>query len=274
MAKPESSRIALGIAYDGAPWRGWQTQPGGQTVQDKLEKALSSFLDEPVSTICAGRTDTGVHALEQVVHLDTDKQRRMESWVRGVNAFLPPSIRVQWAKPVSSEFHARYSAVARTYIYLLRSHRVASPMLHAKVGWTHQALSLEGMQAAAELLLGQHDFSAFRSSECQAASPVRRLERLHIQQSGEFFVFTFIANAFLHHMVRNLMGALVYVGLGKHRPEWVGELLQQCDRRLSPPTFSAAGLYLARAHYPAHFDLPSLSAEEALKTHMGISLPA
>jgi len=274
MADSGSSRIALGVSYDGAPWQGWQTQPGGRTVQDKLEAALSSFLDEPVTTVCAGRTDTGVHALEQVVHLDTSRQRRSESWVRGVNANLPPSIRVQWAKPVSCEFHARYSAVARTYIYLLRSHRVASPILHAKVGWTHQALQLEKMQAAARLLLGEHDFSAFRSSECQAASPVRRLEHLHIEQAGEFFIFTFIANAFLHHMVRNLMGALVYVGTGKHDPEWISELVQQRDRRLSPPTFAAAGLYLARAHYPAHFDLPSLEAKEALRSHLGILLPA
>src|SRR5690606_16965076 len=168
-------RVALGIAYDGAPWQGWQTQPGGRTIQDTLESALASFLTHPVATICAGRTDTGVHALEQVIHVDTQVERRLESWVRGVNAHLPPSIRVQWAHVVGSEFHARFSATSRSYIYLLRSHRIASPILHGKVAWTHRSLDVERMQQAAAHLLGEHDFSAFRSSECQAASPVRRL---------------------------------------------------------------------------------------------------
>ncbi|MFT0851035.1 tRNA pseudouridine(38-40) synthase TruA [Achromobacter sp. F4_2707] len=266
------ARIALGLAYDGAPWQGWQTQPGGRTVQDRLEAALASFLAQPVSTICAGRTDTGVHALEQVVHLDAPVERRMESWVRGVNASLPPSIRVQWACPVGDDFHARFSAHARSYVYLLRAHRVASPILHGKTGWIHRPLNLEHMRQAAAYLLGEHDFSAFRSSECQAASPVRLLERLDITQHGEFFVFSFRANAFLHHMVRNLMGALVEVGKGKYEPSWMAELLAQRDRRKGPATFSAAGLYLARAHYPESYGLPSLSESEALLSHLGIQL--
>src|SRR5690606_6313974 len=160
------TRIALGLAYDGAPWQGWQTQPGGRTVQDRLEAALASFLVQPVGTICAGRTDTGVHALEQVVHLDSPVQRRMESWVRGLNALLPASIRVQWACEVSAAFHARFSAQSRCYFYLLRSHRVPSPILQGKVGWTHHPLELQSMKEAAGYLLGEHDFSAFRSSEC------------------------------------------------------------------------------------------------------------
>src|SRR5690606_25616153 len=265
-------RIALGLAYDGASWNGWQTQPGGRTVQDRLEAALATFLNHPVATICAGRTDTGVHALEQVVHIDTSAERRLESWVRGVNAMLPPSIRVQWARAVDADFHARYSATARSYVYLLRSHRVASPILHGKVGWTHRPLELDAMRRAASLLCGEHDFSAFRSSECQAASPVRTLEALTISQSGDFFLFTFKANAFLHHMVRNLMGALVEVGRGKAPPEWTTELLSHRDRRLAPPTFSAAGLYLARADYPNRYGLPSLPVREALHSHLGISL--
>lgn len=267
------TRIALGLSYDGAPWQGWQTQPGGCTVQDKLEAALESFLVRKVDTICAGRTDTGVHALEQVVHLDTPVERRMESWVRGLNALLPASIRVQWACRVGDGFHARFSAQARSYIYLLRSNRVASPILHGKVGWTHYPLELEPMRAAAHLLLGQHDFSAFRSSECQAASPIRTLERLEIFKQGDFFLFTFRANAFLHHMVRNLMGALVEVGRGKYPAEWVSDLLVQGDRRKSAATFSPAGLYLARADYPAEFELPSVPEAQSLLSHLGIDAP-
>ena len=264
------ARIALGLAYDGAPWLGWQTQPGGRTVQDQLEAALASFLVCKVDTICAGRTDTGVHAFEQVVHLDSPVERRMESWVRGLNALLPPSIRVQWACAVAEHFHARFSAQARSYFYLLRAHRVASPILHGKVGWTHYPLSLEPMREAACLLLGEHDFSAFRSSECQAASPVRHLRRLDIVASGDFFLFFFEANAFLHHMVRNLMGALVEVGKGGVAPDHMAFLLSQRDRRLAPPTFQAAGLYLARADYPERFGLPSQPVEALLATHLGL----
>lgn len=266
-------RIALGLAYDGSAWHGWQTQPGGRTVQDRLESALSSFLARPAATICAGRTDTGVHALDQVVHIDTPVERRQESWVRGVNALLPSSIRVQWATMVDADFHARFSAGSRSYIYLLRCNRIASPILHGKVGWIHRPLDLDPMREAAALLVGEHDFSAFRSSECQAASPVRTLQRLDIVQMGDFFVFTFQANAFLHHMVRNLMGALVETGRGGQEPGWVTTLLGQRDRRLAPPTFAAAGLYLARADYPERYQLPSLSVAEGLLTHLGISLP-
>lgn len=265
-------RIALGLAYDGAPWLGWQTQPGGRTVQDRLEAALEAFLTTPVATICAGRTDTGVHALEQVVHLDTAVERRMESWVRGVNAFLPASIRIQWAHPVTDDFHARFSATARSYVYLLRSHRVASPILHGKIGWVHRPLDLQRMQEAATYLVGEHDFSAFRAAECQAASPVRRLEQLSVGQLGDFFVFTFTANAFLQHMVRNLMGALLEVGKGMRSPDWMAELLAMKDRRLAPATFSGAGLYLAKAQYPARFGLPSLPLAQALESHLGLRL--
>ncbi len=265
------ARIALGIAYDGAPWRGWQTQPGGRTIQDTLEAALASFLAHPVATVCAGRTDTGVHALEQVVHLDTPAERRMESWVRGLNALMPASIRVQWAHTVPAEFHARYGATSRNYVYLLRSHRVASPILHNKVGWIHRPLDIDLMRAATQRLTGEHDFSAFRSSECQAASPVRNLLRLDIQQAGDFFLFRFRANAFLHHMVRNLMGALVEVGKGGIPPERMTDLLLERDRRKAPATFSAAGLYLARAEYPSQFCLPSRAVDESLSSHLGLN---
>lgn len=266
-------RIALGVAYDGSFWQGWQTQPGGRTVQDKLESALNQFLAQSVGTICAGRTDTGVHGLCQVVHIDTAVQRRPESWVRGLNALLPDSIAVQWAQAVPDTFHARFSAMSRTYLYLVRNSRVRSPLLHGRVGWVYHALNLESMRDAAQRLLGEHDFSCFRSSQCQAASPVRTLQSLQVEQYGEFFLFTFKANAFLHHMVRNLMGALLYVGQGKQPSSWMTELLAQRDRRLAAPTFAPDGLYLARADYPAEFNLPTVSAEKAIFSHLGFGPP-
>lgn len=261
-------RMVLGLAYDGAPWQGWQTQPSGRTVQDTLEAALGRFLASPTPTVCAGRTDTGVHALEQIVHIDISAKREPESWVRGLNALLPSSIAVQWAKPVSEEFHARFSAVSRTYVYIIRQARVRSPLTHDRVGWVFRPLRLEPMRLAAARLLGEHDFSAFRSSQCQAASPVRTLQALDIVQQDELFVFVFKANAFLHHMVRNLVGSLLYVGQGRQAVEWVDTLLSQRDRRLSAPTFSPAGLYLAGVEYPAQFDLPRVDLNELLTRHM------
>ncbi|MBV6272185.1 tRNA pseudouridine(38-40) synthase TruA [Alcaligenaceae bacterium CGII-47] len=267
------SRIALGIAYDGAPWHGWQTQPDGLTVQDTLEKALATFLNQDkAATICAGRTDTGVHALQQVIHLDTAAQRRDESWVRGLNALLPSSIAVRWVRTVPLDFHARYGAQARTYFYLLRCARVRSPHLAGRVGWCYHELNIGLMREAARLFLGEHDFSAFRSAQCQAASPVRTLQRLDVTMRGEFLVFRFVANAFLHHMVRNLMGTLIAIGQAKQPPSWVNHLLAQRDRRLSAPTFAPDGLYLAHVAYPEHYGLPQSSPDEALLTHLGWSL--
>lgn len=266
-------RMALGIAYDGSFWQGWQTQPNGRTVQDTLEGALKRFLVQPVATICAGRTDTGVHALSQVVHLDTPASRRLESWVRGVNALLPDSIAVQWAQPVSDAFHARFGALSRTYIYLLRNTRVRSPLFHGRAGWVYHELDLAAMQDAAFRLVGEHNFSSFRSSQCQAASPIRTLHKLQIQQHGDFFVFTFKANAFLHHMVRNLMGTLLYIGQHKQAPIWIDELLAERDRRYAAPTFSPDGLYLAGVEYPSEFALPGSHPEESFFSHVGILAP-
>jgi len=266
--------MALGIAYDGSGWRGWQTQRGGQTVQDELEAALCRFLDHPVQTICAGRTDSGVHALGQVVHLETAALRREESWVRGVNALLPASISVLWARSVPDSFHARFSATARSYIYVLRNARVRSPLTCGKVGWVYHALDLTRMREAASRLLGEHDFSSFRSSECQAASPVRTLSALDIHQRGEYFFFTFQANAFLHHMVRNIMGALVYVGQGRQKPEWMDTLLAARDRCRAAPTFQPDGLYLAKVDYPGQFGLPQAPANDALASLLGIPAAA
>ncbi|MGB6241157.1 MAG: tRNA pseudouridine(38-40) synthase TruA [Castellaniella sp.] len=264
------SRIVLGLSYDGSGWHGWQTQPGGRTLQDTLEAALASFLATPsVATICAGRTDTGVHALQQIVHLDTDAVRRDESWVRGLNAHLPPSISVQWARCAAMDFHARFDARARTYFYVLRSAPVRSPMLHGRIGWVHDPLDDQAMRAAAECLLGEHDFSAFRSSECQAASPVRTMQALNIVRQGDFLIFEFRANAFLHHMVRNLMGTLVMIGRGRRPSDWAGDLLAGRDRSQAAPTFMPDGLYLAHVDYPQAPDLPILPPAAALHRHLG-----
>jgi tRNA pseudouridine38-40 synthase len=253
-------RIALGIAYDGAPFEGWQSQPSRNTVQDRIEDALAAIARVPVRVTAAGRTDAGVHATAQVVHFDIDVARPESAWVRGVNAHLPDTIAVQWAHEVDTEFHARYSATSRTYVYLLYSHAVRPAVLAGKVGWFHLPLDLERMRAAARLLVGEHDFSAFRSAECQAKSPVRVLERARVEQRGDYIAFEFVANAFLHHMVRNLVGCLVYIGKGACPPEWLGEVLAARDRSLAAPTFGAEGLYLARVDYPPRWNFPAFAS--------------
>lgn len=255
------TRIALGLAYDGSPWQGWQTQPHRQTVQDTLEAALGRFSGgaDSMPTVCAGRTDTGVHAAMQVVHVDTSLTRRAESWVRGVNAFLPPSIAVLWAQPVSDDFHARFAARSRTYVYLLWRGRVRPPLWAGRAGWCFQPLNVDAMRQAATTLLGEHDFSSFRSSQCQARHPVRTLHQLDIAERGPFLVFTLRANAFLHHMVRNLMGALLQIGQGREPVSWMPSLLAARDRRLAAPTFSPDGLYLSSIEYPSEFQLEELA---------------
>jgi len=250
------TRIALGVEYDGSRFCGWQIQPAGCSAQNALERALAEIAGAPVVTVCAGRTDAGVHALAQVVHFDTGAQRPDMAWVRGTNALLPPALAVTWSREVAQDFHARYSALTRCYRYLLLNHPVRPAADQARVGWFHAPLDLERMQRAARLLLGEHDFSAFRSAECQARTPVRTLARLEIERQGDYVVFDFCANAFLHHMVRNIVGCLVYVGKGKHPPEWMGEVLAGRDRTRAAPTFEAAGLYLARVVYDPKWGLP------------------
>jgi tRNA pseudouridine38-40 synthase len=266
-------RIALGLAYDGSDWRGWQTQPFGKTVQDALEDALEHFLGQRVATLCAGRTDAAVHALCQVVHLDTHAERPEESWVRGLNTWLPRSISVQWARPVDDTFHARFSALSRSYVYLLRSNRVRSPFLRGRVGWVFYDLDLQAMQQAAQRLLGEHDFTSFRSSECQAASPVRTLRRLQISRHGQYFIFRFQANAFLHHMVRNLMGSLVLVGRGRKPVGWIDQVLQARDRTVAAATFAPDGLYLAEVEYPAQYGLPMTATGQSLESLLAMFDP-
>ncbi|MFZ2300972.1 MAG: tRNA pseudouridine(38-40) synthase TruA [Gallionella sp.] len=254
-------RIAVGVEYDGGPYCGWQSQAEGQTVQDTLQRALSQiagdpFTSEKLSIIAAGRTDTGVHALEQVVHFDTQVERPLTAWVRGVNALLPDSIAVRWAHPVPDEFHARFSAHGRSYRYLLINRATRSAIHAGKAGWFHAPLDVATMQAAARCLVGEHDFSAFRAAQCQAKSPVKNLHQLDIRRHGEMLIFDLGANAFLHHMVRNIVGCLVYVGKGKYPPEWLAEVLDSRERSLAAPTFSPDGLYLRRIQYEAKWGLP------------------
>jgi tRNA pseudouridine38-40 synthase len=251
-------RIALGVEYDGSEYNGWQSQADGCTVQDSIQRAISQIAGEPVSIIAAGRTDTGVHALEQVIHFDTKVERPLSAWVRGVNAMLPPSIAILWAHIVPEEFHARFSAQARSYQYVLINRPARSAVHHGKVGWFHAPLDLPAMRAAAQHLLGEHDFTSFRAAECQAKSPVKILAQLDISQQGDTIIFDLSANAFLHHMVRNIVGCLVYVGKGKHPPEWMKEVLDARQRKIAAPTFAPDGLYLRHITYDAKWGLPQM----------------
>ena len=250
-------KLAIGVSYCGAGLEGWQSQPSGNTVQDRLERALSEIGGERIALTAAGRTDAGVHASAQVAHFETNANRPESAWVRGANSLLPEAIAVQWAVPVAEDFHARYSALSRTYRYVLYGHTVRPTLLSGRAGWFHLPLDLEKMREAARFLVGEHDFSSFRSAECQAKSPVRTVEEVTIRASGAYILFDFTANAFLHHMVRNLVGCLVYVGKGKHPPGWMPELIAARDRRRAAPTFAADGLYLCRISYDARWGLPA-----------------
>jgi tRNA pseudouridine38-40 synthase len=249
-------RIALGLQYDGAHFTGWQTQPDRRSAQDALEAAIHSFTRAELRVVCAGRTDAGVHATGQVVHLDSPVDRPESAWVRGLNRFLPPAIAVRWAHPVAEDFHARYSALSRAYEYWILNDPVRAPILEARTGWVFRPLDAAAMQVASEALLGRHDFSSFRSAQCQARSPVRELQRLQVERRGSMIRIEAQANAFLHHMIRNIVGALVWVGAGRRPATWMSEVLQARDRSLAAPTFPACGLYLTAVQYDAAFRLP------------------
>ena len=249
-------RIALGVEYCGTAFRGWQSQAGGGTVQDALQAALREIAGVPISVLCAGRTDAGVHATQQVVHFEAPVERPVTAWVRGVNSHLPAGMAVRWAQPVSDEFHARFSARGRRYRYLLLNRPQRPGLWQGRVGWFHWPLDLAAMQSACEGLLGEHDFSAFRAAECQAKSPIKTMTHASVRQFGAMFVFDFEASAFLHHMVRNLVGTLVYIGKGTQAPGWVDELLNMRDRTLAAPTFSPDGLYFRGPVYESHWGLP------------------
>jgi tRNA pseudouridine38-40 synthase len=253
-------RVALGLSYAGQGYLGWQSQTGGNTVQDKLEAALAAFSGLPkgerVVTLCAGRTDTGVNGLAQVVHFDTPLDRDISSWVRGTNSYLPNDIAVQWAQTMPADFHCRGSAVARRYAYVLLESAVRPSIETGKVGWVHRSMQLAPMQQAAAYLLGEQDFSSFRAAQCQALSPVKTMRHIAISQRGAYWRFEFEANAFLHHMIRNIMGCLITVGQGSQAPEWMAQVLAARSRKVAAPTFSPDGLYFLGPVYDPKWGLP------------------
>jgi tRNA pseudouridine38-40 synthase len=257
-------RIALGLSYRGGAYAGWQVQPGIPTVQREVEVALSAFAAEPLSVTCAGRTDAGVHATGQVVHVDTSRYREPFSWVRGTNRYLPPDIAVQWCRPVGEGFHARFAALGRRYRYVLLESPVRPALDTGRVGWTFRPLDGDAMRRAATALLGEHDFSAFRSSECQARSPVKTMRTIAIVRRGAHWQFDFDASAFLHHMVRNLMGCLVLVGAGRRDPAWLAEVLASRDRERAAPTFAPDGLYFLGPYYDAAHGIPDPAADSVV----------
>ena len=265
-------RIALGITYNGQAYQGWQSQPSGRTVQDHLEAALGRFAASPISTICAGRTDAGVHGLMQVVHFDSPVERAEASWVRGTNTFLPKDIAVQWARAVPEAFHSRACATSRRYGYALLQSPVRPSVEFGRVGWVFQPLDLAAMQQAVQFLLGEHDFSSFRAAGCQAKSPVKTLYAIDIAHSPMrpssardgvpscYWRFDFQGSAFLHHMIRNIMGCLIMIGQGVKPPEWMQQVLDARSREVAAPTFSPDGLYFLGPQYDAQWGLPTQAA--------------
>ncbi len=253
-------RLAVGLEYDGGAYCGWQRQSAALSVQATLEQALSRVADQPISTTCAGRTDAGVHAREQVVHFDTLAARSPRAWLLGTNTHLPRDISLRWVQAVPGEFHARFSALARSYRYLILNRVTRSALAHGRALVVHRQLHVAAMQAGAQWLIGEHDFSAFRSSECQALSPVRQLRTLRVDRRGDWVVIDVTANAFLHHMVRNIVGLLLAIGQEKAPPERAREQLASRARSSGEATAAAHGLYLWRIDYAAQFGLPADSA--------------
>lgn len=253
-------RIALGIEYDGSDFAGWQVQEGEvRTVQGGVEQALSRVADRPVRVICAGRTDAGVHATAQVLHFDTEAERSPRAWVYGANANLPKAVSVQWARVVDDDFHARFAAVRRRYRYVILNREVRPTFLAWRVAWEYRPLDAGRMQEAANHLLGEHDFSAYRAVACQAKSPVRTLYELKVTRNRDLIFLDIEANAFLHHMVRNIAGVLIDIGAGKHAADWALDVLKTRDRNLGGVTAVPHGLYLTGVSYPERFGLPPLS---------------
>lgn len=261
-----ATRIALGLEYNGHAFAGWQRQAQQKTLQGNLEAALSVIAQEQIAVQAAGRTDAGVHAIQQIIHFDTFAHRPLSAWVRGVNSQLPPDMAIQWAQHMPNHFHARFSALSRQYSYWLLCRPVRPGLLYGQVGWCFQSLDIHSMQQAAKLLIGLHDFSSFRSSECQAKSPIKTLHQLTIVQHAHLLHCTFKADAFLHHMVRNIMGALIYVGKGVLTCQDLQTLLASKNRSGAPPTFMPDGLYLTGIHYPKHFKLPKATTSSKLLT--------
>lgn len=252
-------RLALGVEYDGTRFVGWQTQTNGPSVQDALEAALSRVADEPVRVICAGRTDTGVHATGQVVHFDTQAQRKPHAWIMGANTYLRHDVNVTWAREVPEDFHARFSATGRVYRYLILNRHYRSALWRHRAAWVHAPLDEGAMHRAAQVLLGEHDFSAFRASGCQAKHPVRTVRHISVSRHGQILELKISANAFLHHMVRNIVGSLIRIGSGEAAESWLGEVLAGRDRTRAGVTGVPQGLYLSEVQYDPLFKLPSCS---------------
>ena len=248
-------RLALMIEYDGSQFHGWQAQDGLRTVQQLLEDALSQVAAHPVNVVCAGRTDTGVHATKQVVHFDAQHERQMRSWIYGANSNLPKDICVRFAKEVSDDFHARFSALSRRYQYVICNTPIRPSLQRSYVTWQYRQLDHRLMQAAAQTLVGEYDFTSFRSIECQSKTPMRNIMDLQITRQGDLIIIDITANAFLHHMVRNIAGVLMTVGTGRKPVSWVEEVLNAKDRRLGSETAPPYGLYLVSVTYPPEFNL-------------------
>ena len=260
----QSYRIALGIEYDGSCFSGWQMQHHAPTVQQEVQAAASRVADHPVVLHCAGRTDAGVHALAQVVHFDTQASRTERSWVLGINANLPPEIAIRWARAMPADFHARFSARARHYRYLMLNRPTRPALLARRTVWTHRPLDLEPMREAGRALVGTHDFSSFRALGCQAKSPVRTLYYLELSRQGDLIELAVGADGFLHHMVRNIAGVLMAIGRGDAPVEWTEQLLAERDRTRGGVTAPPQGLYLSAVDYPEHYQLPSAGGASLL----------
>ncbi len=250
-------RIALGVEYDGTDFCGWQIQSGVRTVQECLEQALSRVANHPVQVVCAGRTDTGVHGLGQVVHFDSDAARDERAWVLGGNANLPGDITLRWAHPVPDSFHARFGAQRRHYRYLILNRKTRPAVGRNRFCWIHRPLDVTRMQTAARYLLGEHDFSSYRAVACQAKSPVRTVHRLDVVQEEDLITIDIVANAFLHHMVRNIAGVLITIGSGEQEPHWADEVLNYRDRTLGGVTAPPQGLYFVGVEYSPEYELPN-----------------
>jgi len=250
-------KIALGVEYNGGNFHGWQLQQEGvRTVQLSLEEAVSKVANHPVRLFCAGRTDTGVHAVGQVAHFETEAIRNERQWLLGINVNLPDDVSVNWAKVVDDEFHARFSAVSRSYRYHIWNRPTRSSLLTGKVNWTHHSLDHELMHTAAQLLVGTHDFSSYRALQCQAKSPIKTLHYLNVERHGDMIVLKLKANAFLHHMVRNIAGVLMAIGRGEQDVSWSQEVLELKDRTLGGVTAAPDGLYFEAVEYPEYFEIP------------------
>ena len=257
-------RIALGVEYDGSAFCGWQFQDHSPSVQEAVEKALSAVANEPVRVVCAGRTDTGVHATEQVIHFDSEVERSMRSWVRGANANLPKEVVLLWATPIDDEFHARFAAVRRRYRYVIFNRAIRPTFLDKRTSWEYRDLNVDRMAEAASSLIGEHDFSSYRAVGCQAKNPVRTIHDIQLSRHNELIFIDIEANAFLHHMVRNIAGVLMTIGAGEQAVDWAAEVLEYKDRTKGGKTASPSGLYLTGVTYPEQFQLPQIQHSAAI----------